>query len=462
MKLSIKFILGFLIIILISIFITGYISKSMIKDKFNLYLVEEYDLKLDKIIDYINKSYRENNYKIYRPEINSLANMEQVSINIYDLENKLIYSSNHMGNSNHSMMRGRKRSMMHNNHNNSQGEYLERNFNLLEENSKVGLIKVGFYDNSYITSRSLVFTETLNNSFYISGLISISIGLIAAIFLSKSLTKPLIDLTRTTEEIKRGNLSARPRVKSTTKEIVMLSNSILYLGQALKKEEDIRNQYAMDISHELRTPITTLKGYLEAISDGIWTPDEEKITILLEEVDRISNLVEDLRNSFLISSNNFKLDRVTFNLSRELTNTINILQPIFLKDNCKIITDIEKDIYNFMDRDRFKQVVFNLMSNAKKYIENDTGLVEVRLFSLENRIILKIRDNGVGIAREDLDNIFNRFYRVDSSRNRNTGGSGLGLSIVKNIVESHKGKIYVDSSINKGTEFTLEFKKEAN
>lgn len=463
MKLSSKIILGFLSIILISIVITSFISIRNVNDKFQIYLIDEYENKIENISKNINEYYRKNNYVLYADDIDGLSMSEDVTVRITDINGNVVYESvdtNMMGEGMMRMhgrhMQGMGMGMM--NEDKSDQEYFEREFPLIKHGKKDGNIIIGFYDKSYVTQSALMFKDTLSGSFATSGLISLLLSLVLAIFLSKTFTRPILDLKDTTTEIIKGNLDAKSSIVTNTIEINELKESIEYLGSSLKKQEEIRNQYALDISHELRTPITTIQGYIEAFIDGVWEPTNDKLELILGEVNRISGLVNDLKNSFLLDSSEHTSSTEIVNLSEELKKIVKVYEPIFSEDECSLISDIQDDLHLSINKDHFTQIVVNLISNSKKYIEPKTGMVRIDLSGDKDSIVLKIADNGIGIAEKDIPNIFNRLYRVDSSRNKKTGGTGLGLAIVKSLIEKYKGSISVKSQVSEGTEFTIVYK----
>ena len=447
MKLSKKLTLYFILSILVSIIIISFISNFMINNRFENYLVKEQESKLQQISDELNNLYHGNGYKLYQREINSYASMENVYIEIRDLNDNVLYSSNSRNG-----MGGMHRQMMM--HNVPEGNYIEKSFPLLEEDNKVGLLVVGYVDNSYLTDSAIVFKDTLAKSFFISAMFTIFLGIGTSIILSRSLTTPLIEIRNTAVEMRKGNLSKRSTVNTNTLEIVDLSDSINYLGETLTKQEDIRKKYSSDISHELRTPLATLKSHLEAILDGIWEPSKYHLDILMVEIDRLSNLVDDLKDSFSGEELEIILNKTRFNLSKELNDIITTFIPLYTKENHSIESDINHDIYTLMDRDKLKQIMYNLLSNSIKYLDEE-GKVFISLKKDKNDIILKVGDNGVGIENKDLPFIFDRFYRADASRNKATGGTGLGLSIVKSLVTAHNGTINIESKYREGTIVTI-------
>lgn len=453
MKLSKKLRLSFVFSIILSILIISLISNYMINNRFENYLVREREDTFERIHQDINNLYLNAGFQFYEMELKHIALAENINIIIKNNENEVLYNSNtRMGmrmdmGIHHGMMNRRRTST---------GNYVEKTYPLKNGSDNLGYLIIGFIDNSHLTNSALIFKNTLAQSFIVSGLITVFIGFIISILLSKSLTEPLISIRDTANNIRNGDLSSRSMVKTNTKEILELSNSINYLGNTLALQEKIRKRYAMDISHELRTPLTTLKTHLEAIMDGVWEATPEHLDILMKEISRLTNLVDDLRDSFKQEEYSMTINKTKFNISRELEDIITTFVPLYKKVSYEINYDIEKDMEVIMDKDKFKQIMNNLLSNSLRYL-NDNGKVFIKLRKDSKSIIISVKDNGIGIKKDDLINIFERFYRVDTSRNKTTGGTGLGLSIVKSIVDAHNGEIDIKSEYGLGTEIILKF-----
>lgn len=486
MTLSKKLIISFTFTIIISITITSLMANLMVNRRFDSYLLEEQDAKFERIRNEINKLFIEKGSNISNQDLSKLANTEGIYMEIRDLNNNRLCHSNNrklfnrgMGGHMGGHMMGHHRMM-------EAGNYVERAYTLIAGEDIIGNLVIGYIDNAHLTEPALIFKDTLATAFIIAGIIAILVGLMVSIFISRTLSTPLVSIRDTANEIRLGNLSCRSEVKTDTLEIKELSQSINYLGESLEKQEEQRKKYASDIAHELRTPLTTIKSYVEALMDGVWQPNEVNLTILLEEVNRLTKLVEDLRSSFESSDASLILNKSKFNLSEELERITATFNPIYQSKDYSLETSIEKGIEVIMDRDKFRQIIFNLLSNSLRYLREDGRVVvglskvimpkvrEIRKVNpinkrnlndtttLENSIIkITIEDNGMGIKDEDLPHIFERFYRADGSRNKESGGSGLGLAIVKNLVEAHGGKIYVESQWGKGTKFTLQFPQDS-
>lgn len=450
MTLSKKLTINFIIIILTSIITTFFISNYMLNRRFENYLEAEQEIRFDRIYQEINTYYIENNFSINTMSLMHYSVTENIDIVIKDNLGNIVHNTTsgmgHMG------MNRRRMNMMHRT---TEGNYVEKSYPLIDENKEVGTLIIGYIDNSYLTDSAIIFKDTLTISLVFSGITAIVIGVFFSLSISNRLTKPLLNITETAEKIRGGNLNSKTIISSDTAEIVTLSDTINYLGESLSKQDDIRKRYASDISHELRTPLTTLKTHIEAIMDKVWEPTDEHLDILLKEVHRLLNLVNDLKDSFTMEEY-IQLNKKQFDISKELEVIIDSYKPLYLKENYILSSSIEKNIEVFMDLDKFKQIISNLLSNSLRYL-NENGKVNVELRKYKKNILLSVKDNGVGISEDDIKHILDRFYRADTSRNKSTGGTGLGLSIVKSIVESHNGTIVIESELDKGTEIKINF-----
>lgn len=293
----------------------------------------------------------------------------------------------------------------------------------------------------------------IKSSILIAVLISITIGIIIALILSTNITNPIKQISDATLKIKDGDYNINLK-DSKIIELENLQNNIKYLSINLKNQKFVRKQYAQDISHELRTPITNLQLYIEAIKDGVIDADEQTLTSLLEEIHRLEGLVVNLNKSFNDNSEYLKINKKEFNLSEHINSLLDTVKPRLNKLDISLIEEIKDGIIINSDKDKISQIVQNLVSNAIKAIKDD-GLIRVSLSEDKNKIYLVVKDNGVGISDEKKEAIFERFYRIDDARNTKLNGHGLGLSITKNFVESLGGKIKLKSRLGKGSTFSV-------
>lgn len=234
--------------------------------------------------------------------------------------------------------------------------------------------------------------------------------------------------------------------------------------EGLKVREEYRREFMGNVSHELKTPLFTVQGYLSTLLDGAL--DDKKIRRKYLEraekgVERLVYIVEDLDMIAKLEIGEMNLGLSRFNIVELIQNVFDLLEMNADKKSIILMFDrkYNKAINVFADKEKIQQVVTNLMMNSIKY-GKENGTTEVTIEDLvDNKLIVRIRDNGEGIAKENLSRIFERFYRVDKSGARSEGGSGLGLSIVKHIIEAHGEKIYLESEFGKGSEFSFTLEK---
>ena len=259
-----------------------------------------------------------------------------------------------------------------------------------------------------------------------------------------------------TDKIREGNLDIRiDNVDKSTYETDQLSNSINYLVSTLEKEDTLRKRLTSDMAHEIRTPLTTLQSTIEAFLYGVWEPTEERLESCHEEIIRLSKLVEKLENITRLEEEKIDLKIEKFKLNDEVMQIVDLLKPQYENKNIKLDLKYSEEIIINSDKDKIKQIIINLLSNAFNYT-NEGGNVEIDLKKREDKVSISVRDNGIGISNEDLPFIFERFYRVDKARDRKTGGTGIGLTIIKALVDSLGGTIDVRSRLGKGSVFIVE------
>lgn len=447
---------GFLFASIISILIVGVISNRMIDNQFNQYLSGEHKSRVSKIINLVKELYlrQGEDMTIENEEITRYAILENYYIEVRDKQNKLIFTSGKdhlMGNSTMNSMMG---GMMSGYHNMRVGEYIEEKYPLSLNNQDMGTIIIGYFGSWNVSQEAMSFKMAFNQSLIVSGIAALALGLVISLIISRGLTVPLIKISKAADEMTRGNLDTRADVKTGTREVDDLSESINYLAETLQQQEMLRKRLTSDMAHEIRTPLTTLKTHIEAIMDGIWEPTGDRLESCHEEVERIIKLTEGLQNLARTEQANLVVNKISFNVSNEVLKILDTFEPMYRSKALKINRLITSDIMVNLDRDKFRQIMYNLLSNSYKY-SREGGEVFVRLRRNNNFINIEVEDNGIGIPEKDLPYIFERFYRGDLSRSRDTGGAGIGLTITRALVEVHGGKIQAESTEGKGSIFKL-------
>lgn len=229
------------------------------------------------------------------------------------------------------------------------------------------------------------------------------------------------------------------------------------LAISLEKEERLRKEFTGDLAHELRTPLATLRSQIEAFQDGIWEPTPDRLQQSHSELMRLVRLVNELEKLLAAENPQIKLNKTVLETGKLLSSIQNLQIPIFKQKGVKLNIVPPQETINFRgDLDKVTQILTNVVNNALKYTP-EGGTVTISAVRDNEMGGFEIRDEGIGMAAEDLPHIFERFYRGDKSRARKTGGVGVGLSIVKALVEAHKGIITVESELDAGTTFTILF-----
>jgi two-component system phosphate regulon sensor histidine kinase PhoR len=222
----------------------------------------------------------------------------------------------------------------------------------------------------------------------------------------------------------------------------------------LRKLETVRNDFVANVSHELRTPLTSMVGYLDTLLESDIEDQETRnrfLRIIKEETDRLSILIKDLLNLSRIESHSFDLKAENFN--EVLNKVINLLRKNAENKNIDFQVEIPENLPNvYMVREQIKQVLINLIDNAIKYTPSG-GKIKIKVEKEGDKVYFSVKDNGMGIPQADQERIFERFYRVDKARSRALGGTGIGLSIVRNIIKQHGSEIQVKSREGAGSEF---------
>ncbi|MGM0878188.1 MAG: sensor histidine kinase [Bacillota bacterium] len=300
--------------------------------------------------------------------------------------------------------------------------------------------------------------DIIEKSVILAGIGAIFLALGFTFILSRKLSNPLLEMEKATRKIAKGDLNTRVS-KRTKDEIGSLATAINDLAVELHRYRSNRREFLANISHELRTPITYLEGYANALENNLYQSKEEKkqyLQIIQQEAVRMSKLVNDL---FELS----KMEEGKVELLFEEVDLVEVVENALLKTKMKAKEKGLQLDFNrlsdfpiiYADGLRMEQIVINLIENAIRYTED--GLIKVKLSSDSNTVRLAVEDTGIGIPEEDVPFLFERFYRVEKSRSREFGGTGLGLAIVKHLVELQGGTISVKSKVGKGTCFELTF-----
>jgi signal transduction histidine kinase len=312
----------------------------------------------------------------------------------------------------------------------------------------VGQISIETYGPFFYNEGESQFLTTLNRFLVAAGITFTIISVFISIFLASLISKPVLSAAGAARAIAGGRFSVRIPDRYRIRELHELSRSVNDLAAELENGEHWQKRLSSDIAHELRTPLTCLQGNVEAMIDGVWAPTPERLSSCHEEIVRLSKLVEDLNTLSILERENLILQKRDFDLAVLLKHVTEQFRRAAAEKGIAIKTELTSaPIY--ADYDRLMQIFINLLSNAVKYTDQGSITVSLRA-SGDGRWEVTVRDTGIGIPAEELPHVFERFYRSDKSRNRSSGGTGIGLTIAAAIVAAHGGSITVDSITTAG------------
>lgn len=302
-----------------------------------------------------------------------------------------------------------------------------------------------------LTALQILYNE-IGRYFLIGGLLAVIVSLLVTFFMSRRVLQPIKALTSAARQMGKGDLSQRVAIHDRS-EIGELASTFNLMAGNLEHDEQLRRHMVSDIAHELRSPLTNMRGYLEAISDGVMQPDAGTIGTIYDETILLARLVDDLQELSLAEAGELKLYRQAENPAELVRQAISAVQPKAKEKDLNLSTELPEGLPPVnIDFLRIKQVLLNLLENAIAYTPARGG-IKVSASKDLDFVEISVADSGPGIPPDELENIFERFHRVDRSRARATGGSGLGLTIARYLVEEHGGKILAQSEPGGGARF---------
>ncbi len=300
-----------------------------------------------------------------------------------------------------------------------------------------------------INTSGTTFLNRINLQTILSGLTAILIALLLAIVLSRTLTRPIRELTAAAQVTSQGSLPQQVPVRSRD-ELGQLATSFNRMSADLARSLNLRRQMTADIAHELRTPISIILGHAEAVHDGILPASTENFEIIREEAQRLEHLVDDLRTLSMADAGELKLSLRSYPPARLLQDVQKIFNHQARQKKITLAINAVPDLPEIdIDPERMKEVLGNIVDNALRYTP-EHGRIELSARTFDQRVEMRVKDSGPGVAPEELDRIFERFYRTETSRAREEGGSGLGFAIAKSLVEKHNGQIWAESKAAEG------------
>lgn len=295
---------------------------------------------------------------------------------------------------------------------------------------------------------------SLMNISYITLAILFFLSLIILIFFTEIVYMPLRKITHATEQYATGNMHYEFSVDSDD-EIGYLAACLSYMASEIARSEDDQKKFVANVSHDFRSPLTSIRGYLEAMIDGTIPPEmhEKYLNIVLNETERLTKLTNSLLTLNNLNTKGMLLNSTHFDINQTIRNTIATFEGTCRKKDISVeLVLTGETLYVLADMEKIQQVLYNLIDNAIKF-SNQGSFIKIETSEKRNKIFVSVKDSGIGIPKEDIKMIWERFYKSDLSRGKDKKGTGLGLSITKEIINAHNENINVISTPQEGTEF---------
>lgn len=416
--------------------------------------LEEYSTDLENLYQQ-NGTWEENSQAIQRVGRNALQ--QSVIVRIFDEDGQLLWSPS--ASEEEDAKNKVQDHLLHMEQmvGGMESDYVQSRSPLYDGTEEIGMMEIQSVGPYAYTEHDALFISDMESKLVLVAFFSLLIPLFFALLVAKKLSSPIVTINDFTKEIAKGRYSSLSLEETGIREIDDLLVSVNDLSLQLQHQQKIRNRLSSDIAHEIRTPLTTLKGNIEAMIDGVWEISEERLYRCYEEVSRITRLIGEIDRINELESQESQLQKTTFNLTELAQQIVDNFQPMLVENklNCSVSGD---RVFISADRDKIHQVLTNLLANAIKFTPSG-GRIDLYVSQSKGTASFRIIDNGQGIPPDEVGQIFERFYMAEPSRNSKLGGQGIGLSIVKGIVNAHQGTISVDSIYGKGTTFTINLPK---
>ena len=417
---------------------------------------------IDKVTNQIVKKYNSENYE---ETFDNLTYQKDMCISVM-LGNTEVYSSSGFnkscfsGNENNLVYEKFKLEFMNSGKNSAKYRIIDKRF---ENQILIKAVKLDNYYYAFVSTSLQPIGSTVSiltsQLIYVTVLVLL-LSFFISYFISKRISKPIVKISNDAKKMAKGDYSVSFVTDSNISEIVELSNTLEEAREELSKTDEIRRELMANISHDLKTPLTMIKAYAEMVRDLTFDDKEkstEHLNTIINETDRLNLLVNDILELSKMQSNQIKLNKEVFDLNELIKS---LIEKFNYLNDYKFIYQNQKKLMVYADKKQIEQVLYNLISNAIKY-GGDKKVVKIKIIDQKNTYKVDIIDEGPGIPKEDLDLIWDKYYRTDKTHQRSNTGTGLGLSIVKSILVKHKFDYGVKSTINKGSTFYFQIDKKS-
>lgn len=319
---------------------------------------------------------------------------------------------------------------------------------------EVGSVRIWIYGSDVLMNRlDIAFRDNTYHALLMAGATSVIVATLVGLWFSRSLIRPVRKISAAAQEISEGNLSARTGMRGGN-ELSRLGEQFDAMAESIEKDRQMEMQLTSDVAHELRTPLMAIQATVEAMLDGVYDTDPEHLSLIESEVRRLSRLVDALLKLSRLERRSQPMNEEVCDVG-ELAEAVVVSHEMLVQDSgLKIEAHVEGTVKAVCDKDMIKQAVANLVSNAVRYTP-EGGRIDVTVRRENGWAVIDVSDTGIGLSPEEEKMVFSRFWRADSDRGRKSGGLGIGLSVVKEIVSQHKGQIKAKGEKGVGSTFTI-------
>ncbi|GGK05057.1 two-component sensor histidine kinase [Lentibacillus kapialis] len=447
-----KIFVFFLIVSLSGVFLTSFSIFFGVENQFSNYLRESREQNIDLIREEATNQYMKND-ELVNQQLSDLMHEQAMTENlfykIYDNKENLLIDTTTML----KMMDG----MGMHERASADAEYASNMYPLQVDGREVGSIQVVYPVE--LVGAEVSFLDSIKRNIVIAVLVIVLLSIVFSLLFSRQLTSGFHQLTQAIQQLRQHNWRARVPLEKLTHEMKPLGESFNQLAATLSKEEKLRKQFTADFAHELRTPLSTLRSQLEAYQDGIWEPTPKRLQQSHAELMRLVRLINELEKLIAVENPQLQLKMTAIEAGEIAGALERQFTSLFQEKGIGLYIDKpEKEYWFNGDRDKVIQILTNIINNALQYTPAGKN-VTLTIAETDKQVHFQVKDEGNGIGKEDLPYLFERFYRGDKSRDTKTGGIGIGLSIVKALVDAHQGDIHVESEEGAGTMVTVSFRR---
>jgi signal transduction histidine kinase len=453
--------LTIIVVLLITVLLIGFLSNTLINRRFEAYIIRQNQIRTEDIINSLSQRHDpfSGDWDVeYIHAIGMYALYDGYIIKLYDNDGAMIWDAENHDMALCSHIMGEISARMKKWNPDGNGDFTEHTYVIAQGGRETGRAVISYFGPYVLSENDFAFLSALNAALISAGLVSLLFALLTSGLLARRIARPVTKAAEIAKRVAGGNYAIQfEEAPSKTKELDDLTEAINHLAAALHEQEGLRKRLTADVAHELRTPLAAVGSHLEAMIEGVWEATPARLQSCYEEISRLSVLVSDLERLAKVESENLKPELTRI----DLLEVVRAVGGSFEKEasDKKLRLGIEGEpCLLTADRARVSQIIANLLANAIKFTP-ENGAVRLSVRDAGRNAVLTVADDGIGIPEDEQPFIFERFYRADKSRNRKTGGAGIGLAIVKSIALAHGGTAEVESRPDLGSVFTVTLPK---